>query len=129
MKAIIQLIPLAEETLVEVSGVGPINGYFESCDVDVSVEGRPDAGEIKLSMEPQNKADFTACSFTMHIIYQRLILAHLANGSKMIVVSESVDDNLSDAQEIKESLKTNGGIWIDGLSKEHICEIAKYCSL
>ncbi len=130
MSISVQLIQISGETLVEVSGIREISGmYLENTDVDISVECIKDADDkkMRLSIKPNNKSNFTPFSFDIQIIAQRIALAQLVNGCKVIIVPKSIDENFSDTQAIKESLQGNSGIWIDGLPRETISEIVKYC--
>lgn len=126
----VQLIQLAEETLVEVSGIREISGmYLENTDVDIFVECIENIGDkkIRLSIKPNDKSHFTSFFFDVQIIAHRIALAHLVNGCTVVIVPEGIDETLSDSQAIKESLQRNSGIWIDGLPKASISEIVKYC--
>lgn len=124
-----QLIPIAGEILVEVSGIREIRGvYLENTDVDISVECLNDVDDkkIRLSFKANNNKDFSTVSFAIPIIAYRMIIDRLLNGNKVIVVQDSIDDKLSDTKAIKESLQSNGGIWLDGLPEKIISEIVKY---
>lgn len=129
MSASVQLIQITSETLVEVSGIKEISGmYFENNDVAISVECANDVSDktIKLSIKLTTN-NFVSFSFDIPILAQRIALSQLISGSKVIIVPNSIDEDLCDIQAIKKSLHRNGGIWIDGLPDECIRKIVKFC--
>lgn len=129
MSVTMQLIQLLEEDIVEVSGISEISGmYLENTDVDISVEYFVDDKTIRLSIKPKNKKNFIPISFDIQTIAQRILVARLLNGSKVIIVPKSIDEKWSDTPAIRELLQRTGGIWLDGLPRESIREIVKYCS-
>jgi hypothetical protein len=129
MSITMQLIQLLEEDIVEVSGISEISGmYLENTDVDISAEYFVDDKTIRLSIKPKNKKKFIPISFDIQIIAQRILVARLLNGSKVIIVPKSIDEKWSDTPAIRELLQRTGGIWLDGLPRESIREIVKYCS-
>ena len=129
MSVTMQLIQLLEEDIVEVSGISEISGmYLENTDVDISVEYFVDDKTIRLSIKPKNKKNFIPISFDIQIIAQRILVTRLLNGSKVIIVPKSIDEKWSDTPAIRELLQRTGGIWLDGLPRESIREIVKYCS-
>ncbi|MDF2568847.1 MAG: hypothetical protein K0R55_451 [Sporomusa sp.] len=131
MSISVQLIQISTETLIEVAGIKEISGiYLEDTDVDISVECLTDVNDkkIKLSIKPNNKIIFTPFSFDIQIMAQKIALARLLNGSQIIIVPKSIDENLGDTQAIKELLQSQGGIWIAGLPRETIREMVKYCT-
>jgi len=129
MSITMQLIQLLEEDIVEVSGISEISGmYLENTDVDISAEYFVDDKTIRLSIKPKNKKNFIPISFDIQIIVQRILVARLLNGSKVIIVPKSIDEKWSDTPAIRELLQRTGGIWLDGLPRESIREIVKYCS-
>jgi len=129
MSVTMQLIQLLEEDIVEVSGISEISGmYLENTDIDISVEYFVDDKTIRLSIKPKNKKNFIPISFDIQIIVQRILVARLLNGSKVIIVPKSIDEKWSDTPAIRELLQRTGGIWLDGLPRESIREIVKYCS-
>lgn len=131
MSVCIQLGQMAGENVVEVSGIKEVCGmYLESSDVAIAIECVAEAADkkIQLLFTPSGSKSFTPFSFVISIMAQRLVLARLLDDSKLIIVPESVEEELSDMQAINAYLQRRGGIWIDGLPKESIKEIVKHCA-
>ncbi|WP_144350024.1 hypothetical protein [Sporomusa termitida] len=126
-----QLIQLAGENIVEVSGFSEINGiYLENTDLDISVAParNSEAKAIQLSIKPGCRGDVMPLAFEIEMLAQRITLSQLVNGSSLFIVPQAIDMNLRDGKAIKAFLQKSGGIWLDRLPQECIREIVNHCS-
>ncbi len=131
MSVCIQLGQIAGENVVEVSGIKEVCGiYLEHADVAIAIECVAEAADkkIQLLFTPAGNKAFMPFSFIIPIMAQRLVLARLLDDSKLIIVPESIEEELNDTQAIIAYLQCHGGLWIDGLPKECIKEIVKHCA-
>jgi hypothetical protein len=131
MSVCVQLTQMAGENVNEVSGIKEVSGiYLESADAAISVECLADAADrkIKLLFRPNGNKNFTPFSISIPILTQRIIIARLVDDSKIIILPESMDEEVNNEQEIQAFLQRIGGMWIDGLPQETIKEIIAYCS-
>ncbi|WP_371375044.1 hypothetical protein [Sporomusa aerivorans] len=130
MSVSVQLIQIAGDTSVEVSGISEVSGiYLENNDVEISVESSKDIDDkrIKIFVRANSNIGFRTFSFDIQILSQRIALSQMVNGCKVIIVANSIDENLIDPQAIKALLRREGGIWLDELPKEVIREIVQCC--
>lgn len=130
MKACIQVAQIAGVNAIEVSGIEEINGlYLENADIAISVTCVTEGADkkIKLSFAPCGNKIFTPFSFAVSVLAQRIIIAHMVDDSKIIIVPESIEEELPDAQAVQALLQQTGGVWIDGLPRESIKEIIACC--
>ncbi|MBP2636423.1 MAG: hypothetical protein H6Q72_2330 [Firmicutes bacterium] len=130
MSICVQVAQIAGVNAVEVSGIKEIAGLcLDSADIAISVFCVTEGADkkIKLSFAPSGSKTFAPFSFTVSILAQRIIIAHLMDDSKVIIVPESIEEELKDAQEVQAFLQRTGGVWLDGLPSENIKEIIACC--
>lgn len=131
MSVCIQLGQMAGDNVVEVSGIKEVCGvHLESSDVAIAVGCEEIAADkrIQLFFSPAGSKSFVPFSIAIPVLAQRIVLARLLDDGKVIIVSESIDEDLCDMQAATVYLQNNGGLWMDGLPRETIKEIIKYCS-
>jgi len=130
MSICVQVAHIAGVNVVEVSGIKEITGLcLNSAEIAISVACATEGADkkIKLSCAPGGNKIFTPFSFAVSILAQRIIIAHLLDDSKIIIVPESIEEDLQDDQAVQAFIQRTGGVWIDGLSKDNIKEIIGYC--
>lgn len=130
MNVCVQVAHIGGVNVVEVSGIKELTGlYLDSSDIAISVTCVTEGADkkIKLSFTPSGSKTFAPFSFTVAVLAQRIIIAHLLDDSKVIIVPESIEEELKDAQEVQALLQRTGGVWMDGLPSENIKEIIACC--
>lgn len=126
MGVCVQLVQIAGETLVEVSGGSTMNGiYLENEQVDISVDWDADEKKIKLTIAAQDHT-IAPVAFALSVAAYRIVLDRLLNGASLVIVPDGIDEDLCDAAAVKSFLQNSGGIWLDGLPREIIQEMLQY---